>query len=89
MTTIEGPNVQPLDPYRIQRYGIGAGDSIARFAGLVHHTRTTLSWRRSAGGVATWATGGADTTTEWGQGNLGYVTPGRHPRPPMAGPPSP
>lgn len=61
MTTIEGPNVQPLDPFRVRRYGIGAADSAARFAGLVHHTRATLSWRRSTGGTAPSATGGRGT----------------------------
>ena len=76
MTTIEGPNVQPLDPYRIQRYGIGAGDSIARFAGLVHHTRTTLSWRRSAPSLGD---GRGGRQADWGRGDLASSRREPHP----------
>jgi len=39
VTTIEGPNAHGEDPYRIRRYGVGAADPLARFAGLVHHVR--------------------------------------------------
>lgn len=42
VTTIEGPNGRTTDPYRIRRYGIGANDSLARFAELVHHARDTI-----------------------------------------------
>jgi peptidoglycan/xylan/chitin deacetylase (PgdA/CDA1 family) len=42
VTTIEGPNGVKTDPYAIRRYGIGANDPIARFAGLIHHARNTL-----------------------------------------------
>jgi peptidoglycan/xylan/chitin deacetylase (PgdA/CDA1 family) len=57
---IGGPNPRGVDPYRIRRYGIGAADSFARFAGQVHHTRAAAAAvlrrrpderRASAGGI--------------------------------------
>ena len=39
VTTIEGPNGLHVDPYAIRRYGIGSGDPLPRFAGLIHHAR--------------------------------------------------
>jgi succinoglycan biosynthesis protein ExoM len=47
LTTIEGPNLPPLDPYRVRRYGVYAGNSLARFSGLVHHVRAVVGWRSS------------------------------------------
>jgi peptidoglycan/xylan/chitin deacetylase (PgdA/CDA1 family) len=43
VSTIEGPNGPETDPFAIHRYSIGTDDPIARFAGLVHHARNTLS----------------------------------------------
>jgi peptidoglycan/xylan/chitin deacetylase (PgdA/CDA1 family) len=43
VSTIEGPNGPETDPFAIHRYSVGTDDPIARFAGLVHHARNTLS----------------------------------------------
>jgi peptidoglycan/xylan/chitin deacetylase (PgdA/CDA1 family) len=51
VTTIEGSNGPGVDHYAIRRYGIGAGDPLARFGGLVHHARDSLGeLRRSVTG---------------------------------------
>jgi len=69
VSTIEGPNGAQTDPYAIRRYGIGADDSIARFAGLVHHARDTMreSVRRVRNGrgspSGTAGAGAASTTS--------------------------
>lgn len=43
VTTLEGPNFRGDDPYRVRRYGIGAEDPVARFAGLMHHSRAATA----------------------------------------------
>jgi peptidoglycan/xylan/chitin deacetylase (PgdA/CDA1 family) len=42
VTTVEGPVRRGDDPYTLKRYFVRAGDPLARFAGLVHHTRDAV-----------------------------------------------
>jgi peptidoglycan/xylan/chitin deacetylase (PgdA/CDA1 family) len=72
VSTIEGPNGPQSDPYAIRRYGIGSGEPMARFGGLIHHARHTvrqltlgiMNVRRSPSGTA--GSGAASTTSQRG-----------------------